>query len=57
MLEDGSVLRISVSRDTAAALVIELLWPIIIIAIFAIILSVWLARRMAKTGCGTTESA
>ena len=48
LLEDGSVLRISVSRDTAAALVIELLWPIIIIAIFAIILSVWLARRMAK---------
>lgn len=48
MLEDGSVLRISVSRDTAAALVIELLWPIIIIAIFAIILSAWLARRMAK---------
>ena len=48
LLEDGSVLRISVSRDTAAALVIELLWPIIIIAIFAIMLSVWLARRMAK---------
>ena len=48
LLEDGSVLRISVSRDTAAALVIELLWPIIIITIFAIILSAWLARRMAK---------
>ena len=48
LLNDGSVLRISVSRDTAAALVIELIWPIIIIAIFAIILSAWLARRMAK---------
>ncbi len=48
LLEDGSVLRISVNRDTAAAMVIELLWPIIIIAIFAIILSAWLARRMAK---------
>ncbi|MBQ4128156.1 MAG: two-component sensor histidine kinase [Ruminococcus sp.] len=48
MLDDGSVLRISVSRDTAAALVIEMLWPIIIIAIFAIILSACLAHRMAK---------
>lgn len=48
LLKDGSVLRISVSRDTAAALVIELLWPIIIIAIFAIVLSAWLARKMAK---------
>ncbi len=47
LLSDGSVLRISVSRDTAAALVIDLLWPIILIVIFTIILSAWLARRMA----------
>ena len=48
LLTDGSVLRISVSRDTAAALVLDMVWPIVIIAVFAILLSAWLARRMAK---------
>lgn len=48
LLTDGSVLRISVSRDTVAAWLLDMLYPITIIATLAIILSVGLARRMAK---------
>lgn len=48
LLKDGSVLRISVSRDTAAALAIDMLWPILLIAIAAIFFSVWLAHHMTK---------
>ena len=48
LLTDGSVLRISVSRDTVAAWILNMLYPITIIAALAIMLSVWLARRMAK---------
>ena len=48
-LSDGSVLRISVSRDTAFKLVLELLWPLGLITVFAAFLSWWLARRMAKS--------
>ena len=48
LLTDGSVLRISVSRDTAVALLLDMVWPIVIIAVFAILLSAWLAHRMAK---------
>jgi len=47
-LEDGSVLRISVSRATAARLVLNTLPAILFIAALAIALSVWLATRMAK---------
>lgn len=47
-LNDGSVLRISVSRATAWVLVIGMLPPIAIVLILAIILSAWLAHRMAK---------
>ena len=47
-LNDGSVLRISVSGATALVLVIGMLQPIAIIIIIAIILSAWLAHRMAK---------
>lgn len=47
-LEDGSVLRISVSRATAFVLVVGMLQPIALIVILAIILSVWLSHRMAK---------
>lgn len=47
LLSDGSVLRISVSRDSAAALAVEMLQPIVLIAAAAILLSVWLAHRMA----------
>ena len=47
-LNDGSVLRISVSRATALLLVIGMLQPIIIVLVIAIALSAWLAHRMAK---------
>jgi len=47
-LNDGSVLRISVSRSTALLLVVGMLQPLAIVLIFAIALSAWLAHRMAK---------
>ena len=47
-LNDGSVLRISVSRATALVLVLGMLWPIIMVLVIAILLSAWLARRMAN---------
>ena len=47
-LEDGSVLRISVSRATALMLVLGMLQPIAIVLVIAVALSAWLAHRMAK---------
>jgi len=47
-LEDGSVLRISVSRATALVLVLGMLQPITVVLVIAIALSAWLAHRMAK---------
>ena len=47
-LDDGSVLRISVSRATALFLVLGMLQPIAIVLVIAIALSAWLAHRMAK---------
>lgn len=47
-LEDGSVLRISVSRATAFVLVLGMVQPIAIVLVIAIILSALLASRMAK---------
>lgn len=47
-LENGSVLRISVSRATALVLVLGMLQPIAFITLLAIALSAWLAHRMAK---------
>lgn len=47
-LNDGSVLRISVSRATALVLVIGMIQPIAIVLVIAIVLSAWLAHRMAK---------
>ena len=47
-LDDGSVLRISVSRATAFVLVLGMLQPIAIVLVIAIALSAWLAHRMAK---------
>ena len=47
-LNDGSVLRISVSRATALVLVLGMLQPIAIVLVIAIVLSAWLAHRMAK---------
>ena len=47
-LEDGSVLRISVSRATAFVLVLGMVQPIAIVLVIAIIFSALLASRMAK---------
>ncbi|MBQ4539414.1 MAG: PAS domain S-box protein [Oscillospiraceae bacterium] len=47
-LDDGSVLRISVSRATALLLVLGMMQPIAIVIVIAILLSAWLAQRMAK---------
>ena len=47
-LNDGSVLRISVSRATALLLVLGMIQPIVIVLVIAIALSAWLAHRMAK---------
>ena len=47
-LDDGSVLRISVSRATALLLVLGMLQPILIILVLALVLSALLARRMAR---------
>ncbi len=47
-LHDGSVLRISVSRATAAKLVMDMLPAIFFITLTAIALSPWLAYRMTK---------
>ena len=46
-LQDGTVLRISTNQASAWALMMDLLWPIILIAVLAIGLSALLARRMA----------
>ena len=47
-LRDGSVLRISASQESAWALMLGMLWPIVLIAVIAILLSAFLARKMAK---------
>jgi len=46
-LRDGTVLRISTNQASAWALMMDLLWPIILITVLAIGLSALLARRMA----------
>ena len=46
-LSDGTVLRISANQASAWSLMMDLLWPIILIAVLAIGLSALLARRMA----------
>ncbi len=47
-MEDGSVLRISISHITSLFLVMGMLHPIIVIFVFSAILSLILATRMAK---------
>ncbi|MBR2132825.1 MAG: PAS domain S-box protein [Oscillospiraceae bacterium] len=47
-LKDGTILRISTNQESAWALMIGMLWPIVLIAAFAIGLSAFLARRMAR---------
>ncbi len=47
-LADGTVLRISTNQESAWALMIGMLWPVILVAVLAIGLSALLARRMAR---------
>ena len=47
-LRNGTVLRISANQASAWSLMIDLLWPIVFIALLAIFLSALLARRMAR---------
>ena len=47
-LDDGTVLRISTSQDSAWALMFDMLWPITVVAVLALALSAILARNMAK---------
>ena len=47
-LSDGTVLRISTNQASAWALMMDLLWPMSLVAVLAIGLSLILARRMAK---------
>ena len=47
-LRDGTVLRISTNQESAWALMVDMLWPVILIVILAIALSAFLADRMAK---------
>lgn len=47
-LQDGTVLRISANQESAWALMIGMLWPVLLIAVLAISLSAVLAGRMAK---------
>ena len=47
-LQDGTILRISTSQESAWSLMLGMLWPVILIAVLAIGLSAILARRMAR---------
>ena len=47
-LSDGTVLRISANQASAWALMMDLLWPIILVVLLSIGLSLILARRMAN---------
>ena len=47
-LSDGTVLRISVSQQTLMILVVGMLHPMCVVALFAIILCAFLAKRVSK---------
>lgn len=48
-LTDGTVLRISATQDSVVALLIDVLFPMIVIMILALILSAFLARWLSKS--------
>lgn len=48
LLEDGTVLRISVSRATVVSLLMGMMQPVAFIIIVSVVLSILLAQRMAK---------
>ena len=47
-LEDGSVLRISISREIMLVLMLGMLHPVCVVALLAIALSLFLANRMSQ---------
>ncbi len=47
-LSDGSILRISTTQHTIPALLLEIFWPVLLIVIFALILSAVLASRVSR---------
>ena len=47
-LKDGTVLRISTNQESALSLMIGMLWPVVLIAVLAIGLSLLLAHRMSR---------
>ena len=47
-LDDGTVLRISISRATAGVLVLGMLQPFLVVLVLALALSALLARRLAR---------
>ena len=47
-LTDGTILRISANQASAWALMVDMLWPVLLIAVLAMGLSAVLAQRMAK---------
>ena len=49
LMPDGTVLRISTSLDSIFALLTDVLGPMLLICVFAIAISVFMARRMAKS--------
>ncbi len=48
LLDDGSVLRVSNSSFTTAALLKNILWPTLFVVLFAILLSLLLASRLSR---------
>ena len=47
-LPDGTILRLSTSRQSVFQLVMDTLWPIMLIIAAAAILSMWLANRLSR---------
>jgi len=47
-LQDGSVLRISITQQTMTVLVVGMLHPVCVVAVIAIMLSALLSKRMSK---------
>ena len=47
-LPDGSVLRLSASRQSVLQLLVDTLWPILLILFAAAALSLWLASRLSR---------
>ena len=47
-LPDGSVLRLSASRQSVLQLLVDTLWPILLILVTAAALSLWLAGRLSR---------